>query len=360
MVVLDSHCQALMDEYRANLPVFETMLGIVRNQLEKCVADNDIYVNAIEARIKTESSLAGKLKLKGSKYKTLSDLTDILGTRVITFYTDEVDKIAALAEKIFEIDWENSVDKRKRLEMDQFGYQSLHYICRIPESVYCDPEHPEINKFRFELQMRTALQHVWANINHDSGYKSGVEIPKEYLRNMLRLAGMLELADEQFSRIRIELSNYRRQVQSVVANGDFNSVALNGDTFASYLSLNPFKKLVDKIAAINQAEVFEDDLRGYLTPLIKMGMSTLGDIERMREDCQDAAYQLSLHQIAGTDLDIVAQSVALQNLCVVQIVKDGGSVRDLAAFYGVLNGESGYNMNRAKRIMNQVQKINII
>ena len=93
---------------------------------------------------------------------------------------------------------------------------------------------------------------------------------------------------------------------------------------------------------------------------IKMGMSTLGDIERMREDCQDAAYQLSLHQIAGTDLDIVAQSVALQNLCVVQIVKDGGSVRDLAAFYGVLNGESGYNMNRAKRIMNQVQKINII
>jgi hypothetical protein len=87
---------------------------------------------------------------------------------------------------------------------------------------------------------------------HDIGYKSDVEIPIEYQRNMTRLAGMLELADEQFSHIRKEINGYRRTVQSMVANGNFNEVPLNGDTFRSFLKLRPFKKLADKIAAINE------------------------------------------------------------------------------------------------------------
>ena len=212
--MLDLHCQMILDEYLENLEIFDKMKNLVEDTLHKLVSDNGLYVNAIEARIKTEDSLTGKLERKGHKYKTLDDITDILGARVITFYTDEVDKIAALVEKNFDVDWNNSVDKRKLLDLDRFGYQSLHYICRIPQSLFADPEHPEINSYRFEIQMRTALQHVWATINHDTGYKSGIEIPKEHLRNINRIAGMLELADEQFSRIRMEISEYRRNVQA--------------------------------------------------------------------------------------------------------------------------------------------------
>ncbi|MBO7652637.1 MAG: hypothetical protein J6S84_08010, partial [Bacteroidales bacterium] len=318
---LDFHCQMILDEYRENRQVFEKMEEIVRTQLEKCVADNNIYVNAIEARIKAEKSLAGKLELKGHKYKTLSDITDILGTRVITFYSEEVDKISALIDKIFEIDWDNSVDKRKALDLDRFGYMSLHFICRIPKSLYYDAEHPEINDFRFEIQMRTALQHVWATMYHDTGYKSGIEVPKEHLRNMNRLAGMLELADEQFSRIRKEINDYRRNVQSLVADGNFDEVPLDSDTFRSYLTMKPFKKLIDKIATINQAEVYEDNLMRYVTTLLKMNFRTLGDLQRLIKDCSDDAYKLALHQLSSTDLDILALSVALQNLCLVYIIK---------------------------------------
>ena len=174
---LDPHCEAILEEYQSNLPRFREVEQTVKQKLSDTFREAGLLVAAIESRVKAYDSLAGKLELKGQKYKSLADITDILGLRVITFYIDDVDKVASAVEKLFEIDWENTIDKRKIHEIDSFGYLSLHYICSVPGFPY-----------RFEIQMRTLLQHAWANMDHDTGYKSGVEIPKRYLRNMSRSA----------------------------------------------------------------------------------------------------------------------------------------------------------------------------
>ena len=357
---LDMHSEMILDEYREKLPIYEKMKDVILKLLRTCLDENRIIVSGLEARVKSEQSLLGKLELKGYKYHTLEDITDVVGARIITYYCDEVDIISALAEKLFEIDWDNSVDKRKMLEIDRFGYLSLHYVCRIPEALYKDPEMPQFNQIRFELQMRSTLQHVWANMYHDIGYKSDVEIPIEYQRNMTRLAGMLELADEQFSRIRKEINGYRRMVQSMVANGNFDDVPLNGDTFRSFLKMKPFKKLADKIAAINQGEVYEDNLMPYYFILVHMDMKTIGDIVRMCNDYSESAYQLALLQLAGTGLDIVTYSVAVQNLCIVFILKKGYGEAGLVRLFNALYGENDYHIQRAKRIYEQARKINLI
>lgn len=354
------HCEMILDEYRERQQEFEQIKNVVIDTLRQRLDNNHIVVAGLEGRVKTEKSLTGKLELKGYKYRILDDITDIIGVRIITFFSDEVDVISALVERIFEIDWENSVDKRKMLEIDRFGYMSLHYICRIPASIYTDPNIPQLNSTRFELQIRSALQHVWANMQHDTGYKSDVEVPVEHQRSLNRLAGILELADEQFSRIRKEINDYRRNVQSLVANGNFNEVPLNGDTFRSYCEHKPFKRLADKIATINQAELYEDSLMPYYNVLVHMGMKTIGDVERMRLDYRDSAYQLALIQLAGTGLDIVAYSVTLQNLCIVKILKDGFGEAGLIRMFAALYGESSYNAPRAQRIYQQAQKINLI
>lgn len=348
---LDMRLTMLLEDYRDALPVFRTMEKVIKETLEKIISDGGLYVTAIETRVKSIRSLAGKLELKGAKYQELGDLTDLVGARIITFYSDEVDKIAALMDRNFNIDWENSVDKRKMHELDSFGYNSLHFICRIPESLYSDPAHPEINEYRFELQMRTALQHVWATMHHDTGYKSGVEVPKEYLRNLNRLAGMLELADEQFSTIRTQINDYRRQVQSLVSSGKFDEVPLNGDTFRSYLELKPFASLAKKIAAINQAEVHESTSMPYLTVLKKLGFKTLGDVEKLRKDNSDDAYQLATYELAGTDLDIISSTIAIQDLIVVHILKSGAGFNGLSRLFEVLNGPSPYNEARARKLV---------
>ena len=329
---MDLHSEIILDEYRSQLPVFEKMQAEVMQKLEDALGRSGIIVTAITSRIKTEESLKGKLALKGQKYQSLSDITDILGARIITFYTDDVDRIAAIAEQLFDIDWANTVDKRKIHETDSFGYSSLHYICRLPGY-----EH------RFELQLRTTLQHAWASINHDIGYKTGVEIPREYLRQINRLAGILEMADDEFSRIRTEITDYRRRVQTLVKNGKLDDVQLDGDTFSSYLQAKPFDALNRRIAAINQAEIQEVSLAAYLRVFIALGCKTLGDVDRMRKQYTEDAYRLARHQLGSTDLDIIASSVGIQNICIVCILASGGGKIGLTRLFNTLNGENEQN-----------------
>ena len=119
---MDLHCEMILDEYRENLPLFEKMQAEVMQMLREAIDRNGLIVTAVDSRIKTEQSLSGKLALKGAKYAALSDITDILGARIVTFYTDDVDRIASMAEQLFDIDWDNSVDKRRLHQLDSFGY----------------------------------------------------------------------------------------------------------------------------------------------------------------------------------------------------------------------------------------------
>ncbi len=354
---LDLHCTMILEEYNESKNVFEKMKSIVLDALNKSITENGIYVNAIEARVKTEKSLAGKLELKGSKYATLSEITDILGTRVITFYTEEVDKIAAFVDRLFDIDWANSVDKRKQNDLSSFGYQSLHYICRIPKSLFYDPKMPMVNVYRFEIQMRTALQHVWATIEHDLGYKTGIAVPQEYLRNIHRLAGLLELADEQFSITRTNIVNYRRKVENFVRDGNFEEAPLDEDTFRRYLTMKPFDQLSQKIASINQAEIHAASSMPYLAVLQGLGFKTLADVENMKKKHFDAAYQLAVFQLANTDLDIIASTVAIQNLLQVYILVNGYGEHGLVSMFESLNGVNEYNQERAHRVYEAVKRL---
>ena len=343
---LDPHCEAILQEYRDALPQCKTVAKEVYNTLKSTFEQAGLLVAAIEYRVKAEESLAGKLELKGGKYKSLADITDIIGLRVITFYTDDVDKVASAVERLFTVDWDNSVDKRKIHEIDSFGYLSLHYICS-----------KEGFPYRFEIQMRTVLQHAWANMNHDTGYKSGVEIPKMYLRNLSRLAGMLELVDEQFSLIRSELTDYRRRVRALVASGNLDDAPLDGDTFRSFLDLKPFDALNRRIASVNQAEIQDVPLMPFLAVFKTLECHTLGDVSMMIRDYSEGAYQIACYQIGLTDLDIISASLAPQDICIAAILKRGGGRAGIRALFDQLNGPSESNEMMAEFLTQQAQDL---
>ena len=343
---LNPHGEALLQQFREQVPALEQLSKTVYDQLRQVLHEQAVELSAIEYRVKTEQSLAGKLERKGDKYASLEDITDLVGLRIITFYTDDVDKVAAIVQQLYDVDWSNSIDKRKAHELTSFGYNSLHYICRLKEG-----------SAPFEIQMRTALQHVWSAIEHDIGYKGAVKLPPEYRRQFSRLAGMLELADDEFSRLRTTMTDYRRQVQALVKSGKLDEVLLSTDSFSSYLQMHPFNKLNQRIAAVNQAEIFPASLMPYLPILEGFGLETLGDLQRFIDSNGEEAYQLAVSQLAITDLDILAESIGLQNLCLVHILKTGRGRVGLRWFYDTINGTHDSNEMLADMLYEQVASL---
>ena len=343
---LSPHCQLLLQEFRDKRQELLQLDNHVFELISQTLKQQGIELNSIEHRIKTVDSLAGKLERKGEKYRQLSDITDLVGLRIVTFYTDDVDKVAAIISQLFDIDWANSVDKRKLHDLNSFGYNSLHYICNLHGG-----------SFPFEIQIRTALQHTWSAIEHDIGYKGAVKLPPQYRRQFSRLAGMLELADDEFSRLRTTMTEYRRQIQTLVKSGNLSEVALSTDSVRSYLELRPFDRLNQRIAAVNQAELFPASLMPFLPILESFGMESLGQVQAMVDELSDAAYQLALSQLAITDLDILSEMVGLQNLCVVYSLKNGGTRDDIKYIYDTLYGASESNLHLADAIIRQYSAI---
>ena len=312
---LSPHCQLLLQEFRDK-------------RQELLQLDNHVF-----------ELISQTLKQQGIELNSI-DL------RIVTFYTDDVDKVAAIISQLFDIDWANSVDKRKLHDLNSFGYNSLHYICSLHGG-----------SFPFEIQIRTALQHTWSAIEHDIGYKGAVKLPPQYRRQFSRLAGMLELADDEFSRLRTTMTEYRRQIQTLVKSGNLSEVALSTDSFRSYLELRPFDRLNQRIAAVNQAELFPASLMPFLPILESFGMESLGQVQAMVDELSDTAYQLALSQLAITDLDILSEMVGLQNLCVVYSLKNGGTSDDIKYIYDTLYGASESNLHLADAIIRQYSAI---
>ena len=338
---LSPHVEALMSEFRSRLPELKQLSEHAFALLRQALDGQGIELNAIECRVKTEKSLTGKLEHKGDKYHGLEDVTDLVGLRVVTFYVDDVDKVAAIVKNLFAVDWEKSVDKRKR-QLDSFGYLSLHYICRLREG-----------SMPFEIQMRTALQHVWSAIEHDIGYKGAVKLPQEYRRQFSRLAGMLELADAEFSRLRTTMSDYRRHVQALVKSGRLDEVPLSTDSFKSYLELRPFERLNKRIAAINQAELYPSSAMPFLPILEGFKLETIGDVHNFIDENTEDACQLAISALAITDLDILSETIGLQNLCFVHVLKQGMGKMGVKYIYDIINGEQDSNMLLADTVLKQ-------
>ncbi len=347
-----------MEQYRERLPLYQRLAVLTDEAVRKALKEQHVTVTVMEYRVKAENSLAGKLELKGAKYRSIDDVTDIVGMRIVTFYSADVDKVAAIVNELFVVDWNHSVDKRKLHRLDSFGYNSLHYICRLRQSVDTDEEPPQLYELPFEIQMRTALQHVWSTLDHDTAYKDGgVKIPNEYKRQFNRLAGMLELIDEEFSRLRNVLTDYRRQMLALEASGQLDEVDLNSDTFRRYLDMHPFARLNQRIAAINQAELYPVPLMPFLRVFQKLGLETLGDVNRLIDEHSDDAYRLAASQLGATDLDILSESIAPQNLCYVYVLKQGGGLKELCQLLDWIKGPDDGNTTIAKGLLEQVHAL---
>ncbi|MET0433353.1 MAG: hypothetical protein ABW025_04225 [Cellulomonas sp.] len=216
--------------------------------------DANVNIHSVDFRVKQKASASRKISGAGDRYADYADLHDLLGVRVITYFADEVDAAAAALVPEFDVDAANSVDKRAVLDPDRFGYLSLHYVAALSGRRSNLVEYKRFDGRKFELQIRSILQHAWAEIEHDLGYKATGSVPKETRRRFSRLAGLLELADDEFQRLRVDLAQYEDAVKAEINTGA-GDLEVDQSTIYALIESGLFDDLSEGIAEIFPATV---------------------------------------------------------------------------------------------------------
>ncbi|MED5810815.1 bifunctional ribonuclease/(p)ppGpp synthase [Mycolicibacterium sp. 050232] len=187
-------------EYAARRPdlvaATEQYLKLVTSLLDEA----GINYLSITARTKSVDSFAMKANRRavdGTPMYTdpLVEITDQVGLRVITYLREDVDAVAnLLAEEMRLLDDQDMGLQTAR--QGRWGYASRHLLFGV-----------EGEQYPASIQVRTVLQHAWAEFEHDVRYKGSVpaEHVSELDRRFTLAAGLLELADREFTEIRERL-----------------------------------------------------------------------------------------------------------------------------------------------------------
>jgi putative GTP pyrophosphokinase len=273
----------------------------VSDLIEKILVASGISVHSVTWRCKERESFARKLSRVDKQYQGIGDVTDLAAMRITTHFSDDVDRVAKIIEGEFEIDRVNSVDKRIALDPDRFGYQSMHYVVGLSGARKALVENQRFSDLKIEIQIRSILQHAWAEIEHDMGYKSASGIPRDVKRRFARVAGLLELADAEFESIRMSLQAYAGAVVAEIQE-DPTSVELDLVSLRALHTIDSACKNLDKLVALKmgcQLVYGPDDISAsYVDWLMKFGITNIDELEAIAAAEKEvidkfAAYWLS-------------------------------------------------------------------
>lgn len=278
----------IVEEYSASRGNYEECLNYVENTVKNIIKSQSINVHEIIGRVKTVESLRGKVKRKN--YSNLAEITDLCGIRIITYFSDDVDRIAELISQEFEVDVENTIDKRKNEDPTKFGYVSLHYVVSLKEENSSSILYRRFENIKLEIQIRTVMQHAWAEIEHDLGYKSKEDIPNQYRRQFSILAGLIELADEKFLQLKNNINNYEQEIRKKIPTLK-KELPIDITTLKTYATEDRnYNKLLDEIKSWGMNIDFNIN-SSYLSTMIqrakKLDLKTIGDIAELFEKYKD-------------------------------------------------------------------------
>jgi region found in relA / spoT proteins family protein len=278
----------IVDGYSVSRGSYEDCLNYVENTVKNIIKSQSINVHEIVGRVKTIESLEGKVKRKN--YSNLAEITDLCGIRIITYFSDDVDKIAELISQEFEVDLENTIDKRKSEDPTKFGYVSLHYVVGLREENTSPTLYGRFKNIKLEIQIRTVMQHAWAEIEHDLGYKSKEDIPDQYRRQFSRLAGLIELADDNFLQLKNNINNYEQEIREKLPTSK-KELPIDSSTLMTYVTED--QNYIELLNTIKTSDVDIDFNinSSFLSTVVqrvkRFGLKTIGDIDELLDRYKD-------------------------------------------------------------------------
>lgn len=230
------------EAYAARLPTTQRATEQALDLVTTALDDAGINYLSVTARAKTVASFAAKAASAdpdgdGLRYEDpLAEMADQIGVRVVTYLASDVRAVAEVLGEQLEV----RGDRDKGLETaraGRWGYSSRHLDLALRAGAATDERTDALPERIVEVQIRTALQHAWAEFEHDIRYKG--EVPPEHASDLDRrftlAAGLLELADREFTAIRDLLRGEQVAAGAGTPGGPGSGRVTAGD-LAAYLA----------------------------------------------------------------------------------------------------------------------------
>lgn len=284
--------------YSARHGVYEDLAQEVERILQEVLDGKSLNYQSITSRAKDVPSYERKARDRNYADPE-KEIMDMAGVRIITYTQSDAEKASATVKGLFDVIPEYSVDKTAELGTDRVGYRSIHYIATLGEGRLRLPENKIFQGLTFEIQVRTILQHAWAEFEHDRNYKFAGVIPDHLKRRVSLLAGNLESIEKEFDSIAFAIDEYARTVDKKTQSGDLD-VPIDSTSLTTYMKRR-FASLIKGGAVVPdfgfQQFVADTELVGEL---YDMGIRTLKDLDRaIPPGLEEAETKSSKDSLAG-------------------------------------------------------------
>jgi ppGpp synthetase/RelA/SpoT-type nucleotidyltranferase len=219
---------------------YQAYLGAVRDRTEQLVRDAlhgplRSQDAGVMARVKDPASFEAKAARTAGdasqpRYlRPLSSIHDQVALRVVVlhagFLNHARDLIQASPSLVVEAHEDKAVEHSANRS---FGYRGIHLLIRPVEVDMPRPDHDHCGALdRVEIQVRTQVQHAWAEVEHRLRYKSD-HVEEGTSRSLDRAAALLETADDMLFRL-VEAAETREPEGSVETSGDAAGAAASAE-----------------------------------------------------------------------------------------------------------------------------------
>lgn len=243
-------------------------------------------------------------KIERKNYDDPKDeIKDLSGIRVITYIENQSKRVEKLIKDNFNVIDEESLDKSEELDVDRFGYRSLHYVCTVGEDRLDLEEYSVFEGMEFEIQVRTILQHAWAEIEHDRNYKFSGVLPSHLRREFYLISGLLEVADQKFNRLAERIEEYKENISDKTSRGDLD-IEINSSSIVKYFE--------DKDIDLRKSSIFKRSEMGKL--IQEMEDYGKNDIEDFDEIVSEELIDFIKDREGATYTGAVRQAMMIDNI----------------------------------------------
>ena len=318
------HRRAAVEEYRRIRGRYEAFAQAVKEILVQALRAADIRVSSVEPRAKDPESFGAKAELPSDsdhrepKYRRpIDEITDLAGVRIIAFFPRALASIGDCIREEFEV-IEHTDHGQKLYQDERFGYRSDHYLVKINGKRTELPEYEPHRGLVAEVQVRTILQHAWAEIEHDIQYKASITTPNTIRRRFMSLAGLLEIADREFQAIQDEDKELKQLARTSVEKGVLEEVEITADALRSYL--------YKRVGQDGLSTDYPYDLMAQI--LRRLGFTTLDQVEVCIKDYDGDQLSRILRQRKGSNTRFEHMLLAGMGTVFVERVTDNEGWRE--------------------------------